>query len=91
MLRFSTAKQKLVLTEAGQVFLGEARVILQRAEDAVQMVKAVAGGKRGELRVGYAQCLLCEAFGVAGRLGAPGPPRGDRTIRQHQDKIALID
>ncbi len=48
------------LTEAGRVFLTEARVVLERAEDAVRMAKAVAGGKRGEIHVGYAPSLTVE-------------------------------
>src|ERR1041385_7472199 len=48
------------LTEAGRVFLTEARAVLQRADDAVQMAKAVAGGKRGEIHVGYAPSLAVE-------------------------------
>jgi len=48
------------LTEAGRVFLTEARALLQRAEEAVQMAKAVAGGERGEIHVGYAPSLTVE-------------------------------
>jgi len=48
------------LTEAGRVFLAEARIILQRAEAAVEMAKDVAGGKRGEIHVGYAPSLTVE-------------------------------
>jgi len=48
------------LTEAGRVFLTEARAILQRAEHAVQRAKDVAGGKRGEIQVGYAPSLTVE-------------------------------
>jgi DNA-binding transcriptional LysR family regulator len=48
------------LTEAGRAFLTEARDILQRAEEAVEMAKAVAGGKRGEIHVGYAPSLTVE-------------------------------
>ena len=48
------------LTEAGRVFLTEARMILQRAEGAVQMAKDVAGGKRGEIQIGYAPSLTVE-------------------------------
>jgi DNA-binding transcriptional LysR family regulator len=48
------------LTEAGRVFLTEARIILQRAEEAVEMAKDVAGGKRGEIHVGYAPSLMVE-------------------------------
>src|SRR5437879_11480138 len=48
------------LTEAGRVFLAEARTLLQRAEDAVQMAEAVAGGERGGIHVGYAPSLTVE-------------------------------
>src|SRR5262252_3105161 len=40
------------LTEAGTVFLHEARAVLQRAADAVQTAKAVARGQHGEIHVG---------------------------------------
>jgi DNA-binding transcriptional LysR family regulator len=36
------------------VFLDEARASLQRVDDAVKAVRAVAAGKFGELQVGYA-------------------------------------
>jgi DNA-binding transcriptional LysR family regulator len=45
------------LTEAGRVFLTEARAVLQRAEEAVNAARAVATGGRGELHVGYAPSL----------------------------------
>ena len=48
------------LTNAGRVFLTEARAVLLRVDDAVQMAKAVAGGKRGEIHVGYAPSLTVE-------------------------------
>ncbi|HEY3864009.1 MAG TPA: LysR family transcriptional regulator [Verrucomicrobiae bacterium] len=45
------------LTDAGRVFLVEARATLQRAEDAVKAARAVAAGGRGELHIGYAPSL----------------------------------
>jgi LysR family transcriptional regulator, benzoate and cis,cis-muconate-responsive activator of ben and cat genes len=42
------------LTEAGRVFLAEARAVLQRADEAVKAARAVATGGRGELHLGYA-------------------------------------
>jgi DNA-binding transcriptional LysR family regulator len=48
------------LTDAGRVFLEEARAILQRTEDATKAVRAVAGGTRGELHVGYAPSLTVQ-------------------------------
>ena len=57
---FNHEAKALRLTEAGRVFLAEARAILQRAEGAVQMAKDVAGGKRGEIQIGYAPSLTVE-------------------------------
>jgi len=48
------------LTEAGRVFLAEARIILKRAEDAVERAKDTAKGKCGEIHVGYAPSLTVE-------------------------------
>ena len=42
------------LTDAGRIFLTEARAVLVRTEEAVKAAKAVATGQRGELNVGYA-------------------------------------
>ncbi len=44
------------LTDAGRVFLTEARAVLQRAEDAVKAARAVATGA-SELHVGYAPSI----------------------------------
>ncbi|MDP3071400.1 MAG: LysR substrate-binding domain-containing protein [Opitutaceae bacterium] len=43
----------LQLTEAGRVFLGEARAVLQRATEAVHAARAAAAGDIGELHIGY--------------------------------------
>ena len=48
-----TAKS-LKLTEAGKIFLTEAKAVLQRADDAVKTARAIATGQKGELHVGYA-------------------------------------
>ncbi len=57
---FERSAKSLRLTEAGRVFLDEARAVLRRAEEATQTVKAVAGGTRGELHVGYSPSLTVE-------------------------------
>lgn len=57
---FEHGAKALRLTEAGNVFLTEARAVLRRAEEAVQMAKAVANGVRGEIHVGYAPSLTVE-------------------------------
>ncbi len=48
------------LTDAGRAFLAEARAVLQRADEAVKAVQAIAGGLRGELHVGYAPSLTVQ-------------------------------
>jgi DNA-binding transcriptional LysR family regulator len=48
------------LTDAGRVFLEEAKAVLQRADDAVKTVRAVSEGTRGELHVGYAPSLTVQ-------------------------------
>src|SRR5207237_6930525 len=58
--RYEHGASALRLTEAGKVFLTEARAVLQRSDEAVQMVKAVANGERGEVHVGYAPSLTVE-------------------------------
>ena len=57
---FDHGAKSVRLTEAGKVFLAEARAVLQRADEAVQMAKAVASGQRGEIHVGYAPSLTVE-------------------------------
>ena len=57
---FDHGAKSLRLTEAGRVFLLEARAVLQRTSEAVQMVKAVASGERGEIHVAYAPSLTVE-------------------------------
>jgi len=48
------------LTEAGRVFLGEARAVLQRAVTAVETARAAAGGQGGEIHVGYSPSLTVQ-------------------------------
>jgi DNA-binding transcriptional LysR family regulator len=57
---FDRGSKPVRLTEAGRAFLVEARALLQHAEDAMQMAKAVAGGERGEIHIGYAPSLTVE-------------------------------
>jgi LysR family transcriptional regulator, benzoate and cis,cis-muconate-responsive activator of ben and cat genes len=57
---FDHGAKSVRLTEAGKVFLNEARTVLQRADEAVRIVKAVANGQSGEIHVGYAPSLTVE-------------------------------
>jgi DNA-binding transcriptional LysR family regulator len=57
---FERSAKSLKLTDAGKVFLTEARAVLQRAEDAVKKARAAIGGTRGEIHVGYAPSLTVQ-------------------------------
>jgi DNA-binding transcriptional LysR family regulator len=51
---FERTGKSIRLTEAGQVFLTEARAALRRVDDAVKTVRAAAAMEQEELHVGYA-------------------------------------
>jgi len=57
---FDHSAKAVRLTDAGRIFLAEARAVVLRADEAVRTVKAVASGKRGEIHVGYAPSLTVE-------------------------------
>lgn len=50
---FERTAKSVRLTDAGRIFLEEARAVLQRAADAVRAAQAMAAGSKGELHVGY--------------------------------------
>jgi DNA-binding transcriptional LysR family regulator len=51
---FERSAKSIKLTSAGKTFLAEAKAVLQRADEAVKMARAIATGAQGELHVGYA-------------------------------------
>jgi DNA-binding transcriptional LysR family regulator len=51
---FERSAKSIKLTDAGKIFLTEAKAVLQRADDAVKTARAIATGEKGELHVGYA-------------------------------------
>ena len=53
VLLFHRTKRRVQLTEPGLAFLGEARQILQKAAQAIDMVRQVAQGESGRLKVGF--------------------------------------
>ncbi|MGP8201826.1 MAG: LysR family transcriptional regulator [Limisphaerales bacterium] len=65
---FKRTAKSLELTEAGKLFLNEARAVLLRSDEAVQAVRAVAKGARGRVRVGYAPSLTVEILPAALKL-----------------------
>ncbi len=57
---FQRSAKSVRLTEAGHVFLAEAKAVLKRAAEAVAAARAIAGGTAGKLDVGYAPSLTVE-------------------------------
>jgi DNA-binding transcriptional LysR family regulator len=57
---FKRTAKSIVLTEAGRLFLNEARAVLLRAEEAIRTVRAAANPMRGQVRIGYAPSLTVE-------------------------------
>ena len=57
---FERSAKSVRLTGAGKVFLAEARVVLQYADDAVKKARVAAGGTNGEINVGYAPSLIIQ-------------------------------
>ncbi len=57
---FERGAKSLRLTEAGRAFLGEARAVLDRVEQATNVVRAIGSGSTGELQVGFAPSLAVD-------------------------------
>ncbi len=57
---FDRTTTKVRLTDAGLVFLGEARALLAGASRAQALAKETVSGVRGQFRVGYNSALLAE-------------------------------
>src|SRR5205823_12575992 len=72
---FERSAKSVRLTDAGRVFLNEARAVLERAEEATRAVKAISSGSSGELHVGFAPSLAVDILPRALRqfqIEAPG-------------------
>lgn len=55
---FERTSRRVSLTPAGTALLREARAILQRTENARALVRDVAGGRRGRLRIGFSGAMI---------------------------------
>jgi DNA-binding transcriptional LysR family regulator len=50
---FERSSRFVRLTDAGAIFISEARAVLQRTDEAVNAAKAFSTGERGEIHLGY--------------------------------------
>lgn len=55
---FVRTSRRVSLTPAGMALLHEARGIIQRTENARALVRDVAGGRRGRLRIGFSGAMI---------------------------------
>ena len=62
---FRRTAKSLALTDAGKAFLGEARAVLLRADQAIDAARAAAKNCQGKLRVGYAPSLTTKFLPLA--------------------------
>lgn len=78
---FERSAKALRLTAAGKAFLIEAKAVLLRVDEALQMVRTLAGGQRKEIHVGYAPSLTVELLPRTLRLFQEANP--DVQVRLH--------
>ncbi len=87
---FERTAKSLRLTDAGRVFLTEARAVLMRVEEATQTVRAMATGQHGEVNVAYAPSLTVELLPAALREFQQRRP-GVRVILHDLSTEAMLD
>jgi DNA-binding transcriptional LysR family regulator len=73
---FERGAKSVRLTDAGRVFLVEARAVLDQVDAAVRTVKAFSSGAHGELHVGFAPSLAVDIL--------------PRALRQFQTEVPNI-
>lgn len=78
VLLFKRTAKAINLTEAGKVFLLEARAVLRRTDEAIDVVKAAASGKTGRVRLGYAASPSVEIL-----------PRALKAFKQTNPSVAV--
>ncbi len=79
---FARSKQGVQLTEAGQLFLKEARQILSQSQRAVQLAQAVSRGEAGRLELAYSAAFFDPVFARGTRLFRKRFPSVELRIRE---------
>jgi LysR family transcriptional regulator, benzoate and cis,cis-muconate-responsive activator of ben and cat genes len=75
---FERSAKAIHLTEAGRLFLAEARAVVLRVEDAVTFTKSLANGKQGRVRVG---CCISPSVEII--------PRALRAFRRTNPQVMV--
>ncbi len=98
---FDRGTKSIRLTEAGRIFLIEAKSILERINASVDLVKSVAQGKRGKVHVGYAASPTVDILRHTLQIFYEDHPEIDvdlhemsskamlRALREHELDVAL--
>lgn len=81
---FERRPKSLRLTKAGRIFLIEARSVLARVDEALQVASTLAGRQKGEIHVGYAPSLTVDILPRALRYF-------NRITANHEVSILLHD
>lgn len=86
---FERTGKSIKLTEAGQVFLAEARAALGRVDDAVKTVQAAAAKGQNELHIGYAPTPTTEVLPAVLRAFQKAAPRVRIFLHDHSSPEML--
>lgn len=90
---FLRRKRGVELTDAGRLFLGEARQILARAQQAVQLAQSAGRGEAGRLSLAYTAWACDPVFSLAIRRFRQRFPRVELQIQElpsHQQIEELL-
>jgi len=79
---FLRANRRIILTEAGEAFLAEARQAVHHADQAVRAAQRAGRGETGSINIGYVSSALAEAAFLKG-LAAFGQSHPDVAIEMH--------
>jgi DNA-binding transcriptional LysR family regulator len=91
---FVRSRRGMHLTEAGQMFLNEARQILFQSQRAVQLAQAACRGEAGNLEIAYSAAVLDPVLLRVMRLFRQRFPlveMGLRELQYHQQVHELLD
>lgn len=86
---FERTGKAIKLTDAGRLFLAEARAALRRVEEAVKSVQAAVAKEQGELQVGYAPTPTIELLPVVLRAFQKSAPGVRVTLHDHSSPEIL--
>jgi len=88
---FHRARRRIELTDAGHLYLREAKALIAASERAVRLARAADRGTAGELDVGYSGSVILEPrlHGVLRRFRSGSP---DVTLTMHEGAVQpLLD